>query len=97
MQKKIIICVAVVVLLLLGVFTAYFYYDNKYVGFQDKIMKAQVLEALDSQKDKVLKTEAEDSNSVAKKSKKILNILLQTHKSPKKTFGFVLFVINLCY
>ena len=60
MQKKIIICVAVVVLLLLGVFTAYFYYDSKYVRFQDKIMKAQVLEALDSQKDKVLKTEAEE-------------------------------------
>lgn len=33
MQKKIIICVAVVVLLLLGVFTAYFYYDSKYVRF----------------------------------------------------------------
>lgn len=61
MRKKRIICVAVMILVALGVFTACFlYYDSKYIRFQDEIVKTQVLRALDSQKDRVLKTEAEE-------------------------------------
>lgn len=60
MWKNIIVCAVVVILLILVGFIAYLSYNSKYVKFQDKIMKAQVLETLNSKKDKVLKTEAEE-------------------------------------
>lgn len=57
-KRKKIICAAVAILLVLGVGITYLCYESKYVRFQDRIVETQVLRALDSSKDKVLKTEA---------------------------------------
>ena len=58
MRRKAIICVAVVVLLVLGVFTVYWCYNSKYVKFQDKYMEERTCELLG--KKKLLKTDMEE-------------------------------------
>lgn len=48
----------IVLFLMVGMASAYLYYNNKYVNFKDKYIRETVLSTLDPKKDKVLKTEA---------------------------------------
>lgn len=61
MRKKRFICLAVVILLVLGGATVYFCYDSKYVKFQDEYIERRTGELLE--KKKILKTDMEKLTS----------------------------------
>lgn len=61
MRKKRLICLAVVILLVLGGATVYFCYDSKYVKFQDEYIERRTGELLE--KKKILKTDMEKLTS----------------------------------